>query len=81
MNKNLYNNLNKLYKKRKVDAFIGWLNKKVDDDLLNKDIVNEFITEITISLKKSGYEINNENRFKNEITEYIYLESSNARKL
>ena len=81
MNKNLYNNLNKLYKKRKSDTFIAWLNKKVDDDLLNKDIVTEFITEITISLKKSGYEINNENRFKNEIAEYIYLESSNARKL
>ena len=75
MNKNLSNNLNKLYKKQKNDRFIKWLNTEVDDDLINKDIVIEFITEITESLKKRGYEINNENRFKNEIAEYIYLES------
>ena len=75
MNKNLSNNLKKLYKKQKNDRFIKWLNTDVDDDLINKDIVIEFITEITESLKKRGYEINNENRFKNEIAEYIYLES------
>jgi len=75
MNKNLSNNLKKLYKKQKNDRFIKWLNTEVDDDLINKDIVIEFITEITESLKKRGYEINNENRFKNEIAEYIYLES------
>ena len=75
INKNLSNNLKKLYKKQKNDRFIKWLNTDVDDDLINKDIVIEFITEITESLKKRGYEINNENRFKNEIAEYIYLES------
>lgn len=75
MNKNLSNNLKKLYKKQKNDRFIKWLNTEVDDDLINKDIVIGFITEITESLKKIGYEINNENRFKNEIAEYIYLES------
>jgi signal recognition particle GTPase len=76
MNKNLANNLKRSYKKRKTERFFEWLNKEVDDDLFNRDIITEFINEITDSLRKNGYEINNENIFKNEIAEYIYLESS-----
>jgi signal recognition particle GTPase len=76
MNKNLANNLKRSYKKRKTERFFEWLNKEVDDDLFNRDIITEFINEITSSLRKNGYEINNENIFKNEIAEYIYLESS-----
>jgi hypothetical protein len=75
MNKNLANNLKRLYKKQKNDKFNEWLNKCVDSDLFNKDVVNEFIIEITNLLKKKGYEINDKNQFKNAIATYIYLES------
>ena len=76
MNKNLAINLKKTYEKRKNEQFNKWLDKKVDDDLFNKDVVNEFIIEITDLLNKKGYQINNQNQFKNEIATYIYLEST-----
>ena len=76
MNKNLAINLKKTYAKRKNEQFNKWLDKKVDDDLFNKDVVNEFIIEITDLLNKKGYQINNQNQFKNEIATYIYLEST-----
>ena len=75
MNKNLAYNLKKLYKKQKNDKFKEWLNKRVDCELFNKDVVNEFIIEIANLLKTKGYQINDENQFKNEIATYIYLES------
>jgi len=75
MNTNLSNNLRNLYKKQKNDRFQEWLNKEVDDDLFNRDVVSEFINEINDLLEVSGYKINNENQFKNEIAEYIYTES------
>ena len=75
MNKNLAKNLKILYKKQKNDKFNEWLNKCVDCNLFNKDVVNEFIIEITNLLKKKGYEINDKNQFKNSIATYIYLES------
>jgi hypothetical protein len=78
MNTNLSNNLRNLYKKQKNDRFQEWLNREVDDDLFNRDVVSEFINEINDLLEVSGYKINNENQFKNEIAEYIYTES-NAR--
>lgn len=75
MNTNLSNNLRNLYKKQKNDRFQEWLNREVDDDLFNRDVVSEFINEINDLLEVSGYKINNENQFKNEIAEYIYTES------
>jgi hypothetical protein len=74
MNKSLKIMLTKMYARQKNDNFIDWLDK-ASDDITNKDIVNEFLIEITNSLKKKNYEINDVNQFKNEIASYIYTES------
>jgi hypothetical protein len=67
--------INELRLKHKNDNFINWLNKNIEPNVTNKDVVYEMIGEIYLLLDDYGYIIHNKKQFKNEIATYIYTES------
>jgi len=68
--------INALRLKHKNDNFINWLNKNIEPDKTNKDVVYEMIGEINIMLTGYGYKIENKKQFKNELATYIYNDST-----
>jgi hypothetical protein len=68
--------INALRLKHKNDNFINWLNKNIEPDKTNKDVVYEMIGEIKIMLTDYGYKIENKKQFKNELATYIYNDST-----
>jgi hypothetical protein len=77
MEKLLYQ-LKELRKKQQNDNFHNWLNKKVEDSqdaFTNKDVVKNYIYELTEFLKYNNYKIKDSKQFKDEIASYIYNNS------
>ena len=75
---NLIYKLQELRGKQRNDDFHTWLNKKVDscdDAFTNKDIIKNYIYELTDFLKFNNYKIKNDKQFKDEIASYIYNNS------
>ena len=57
------------------NIFNDWLNKNIEPNKTNKDIVYEMLGEISLILNSYGYKIKDKKQFKNEIASYIYSES------
>lgn len=67
--------MDKLNDKYKNDMFNNWLDKYIEPNKRNKDVVLEMIGEIIYMLDVNGYKIEKTKQFKNEIASYIYSES------
>ena len=61
--------------KRRNDDFIEWINKNIESDKKNKDVIYELLGEITLMLDAYGYKIKNKNKLKNELALYVYRDS------
>ena len=61
--------------KRRNDDFIEWINKNIEPDKKNKDVIYELLGEITLMLDAYGYKIKNKNKLKNELALYVYRDS------
>ena len=61
--------------KSKNDIFNEWLDKTIEPNKTNKDVLYEIIGEITLILNDYGYKIKEKKQFKNEIAYYVYSES------
>ena len=59
----------------KNELFNKWLNKNIEPNKTNKDVVYEMLGEISLMLVSYGYKIKDTKQFKNEIASYIYSES------
>jgi len=68
--------IHSLHIKHKNDNFINWLNKNIEPNKTNKEVVYEMIGEITLMLNGYGYKIENKKQFKNELAIYIYNDST-----
>ena len=70
--------LQELKQKQRNDDFHSWLNKKIEDSnnaFTNKDIIKNYIYELTEFLKFNNYKIKDSKQFKDEIASYIYNNS------
>lgn len=65
-----------LLEKQKNDIYNEWLDKNIEPNKTNKEIVYEMIGEISLMLDDYGYKIKDRKQFKNEIASYIYSEST-----
>ena len=61
--------------KRRNDDFIEWINKNIESDKKNKDVIYELLGEITLMLDAYGYKIKNKNKLKKELALYVYRDS------
>ena len=59
----------------KNNIFNDWLNKNIEPNKTNKDVVYEMLGEIYLILNSYGYKIKDTKQFKNELASYIYSES------
>lgn len=66
---------NKLIKKQRNDNFNEWLDKIIEPNTSNKDVVYEMLGEVYGMLHYHGYKIKDTKQFKNEVATYIYKES------
>ena len=57
--------------------FNDWLNKNVENDKKNSDIILEIIGDISELLYLNNYKIKNKKQFKDEIASYVYRDSIN----
>ena len=57
--------------------FNDWLNKNVENDKKNSDIIFEIIGDISELLYLNNYKIKNKKQFKDEIASYVYRDSIN----
>ena len=64
-----------LREKQRNDIFNVWLDKNIEPNKTNKDVVYEMIGEISLMLDEYGYKIKDRKQFKNELASYIYSES------
>jgi len=64
-----------LREKQRNDIFNEWLDKNIEPNKTNKDVVYEMIGEILLMLDEYGYKIKDRKQFKNELASYIYSES------
>ena len=82
MSSNLYYSLDQLNKKQRIREKNEWLNKNLkysenspDENLKYKDVIAEYVSEITILLTGKNYKIKDTKQFKDDITSFIYNES------
>lgn len=82
MSSNLFYSLDQLNKKQRIREKNEWLNKNLkysenspDENLKYKDVINEYVSEITILLTGKNYKIKDTKQFKDDITSFIYNES------
>ena len=68
--------IEKIIENQKNNHFNDWLNKNIEPDTPNKDVVYEMLGEITSMLNHYGYKIKNKKQFKNELATYIYKDSN-----
>jgi len=68
--------IEKIIENQKQNNFNDWLNKNIEPDTSNKDVVYEMLGEITSMLNQYGYKIKNKKQFKNELATYIYNDSN-----
>jgi hypothetical protein len=82
MNSNLFYKLDQLNKKQHIREKNEWLEKNLkysenspDEDLKHKDVITEYVTEITLLLTSKNYRIKDSKQFKDDITSFIYNDS------
>ena len=82
MSANLLYNLYQLRKKHRIQKKNDWFEKNLkysegssDEHLKNKDVIIEYLSEITLLLKTKNYNIRDPKQFKDDISSYIYKES------
>lgn len=82
MSSNLFYSLDQLNKKQRIREKNEWLNKNLkysenspDENLKYKDVIAEYVSEITILLTGKNYKIKDTKQFKDDITSFIYNES------
>jgi hypothetical protein len=82
MNSNLFYKLDQLNKKQHIREKNEWLEKNLkysenspDEDLKHKDVITEYVTEITLLLTSKNYRITDSKQFKDDITSFIYNDS------
>ena len=82
MNSNLFYKLDQLNKKQHIREKNEWLEKNLkysenspDEDLNPKDVITEYVTEITLLLTSKNYRIKDSKQFKDDITSFIYNDS------
>ena len=82
MSANLFYKLDQLNKRRAVQKKNNWLEKNLkysenspDENLKYKDVIVEYLSEITILLTGKNYKIKDTKQFKDDITSFIYNES------
>ena len=68
--------IEKIIENQKNNHFNDWLNKNIEPDTANKDVVYEMLGEIRSMLNHYGYKIKNKKQFKNELATYIYNDSN-----
>jgi hypothetical protein len=68
--------IKKIIENKKKNNFNDWLDKNIEPNTANKDVVYEMLGEIKSMLKINGYKIQNEKQFKNELATYIYNDSN-----
>ena len=61
--------------KQRNDDFMEWINKNIEPDKKNSDVIYEMLGEISFILDGYGYKIKNKNKLKNDVTLYIYRDS------
>lgn len=61
--------------KYRNENFNKWLNKNIEPNKTNKEVVYEMLGEISLMLDSYGYKIKDTKQFKNELASYIYSES------
>ncbi len=83
MSANLLYQLNQLRKNQLEREKNEWLEKNIkysensaDENLKYKDVIHEYLVDITLLLEKKNYRIRDKKQFKDEITSYIYKESN-----
>tara|TARA_B100001059_G_C17820611_1_gene578045 strand:+ start:1819 stop:2070 length:252 start_codon:yes stop_codon:yes gene_type:complete len=83
MSANLLYQLNKLQKQRAIRKKQEWLEKNLkysenssDENLKYKDVIAEYLCDVTMLLEKNNYRIRDKKQFKDDITSYIYNESN-----
>ena len=83
MSANLLYQLNELHKRRAVRKKQEWLEKNLkysensaDENLKYKDVITEYLCDVTLLLEKYNYRIRDKKQFKDDITSYIYSESN-----
>jgi hypothetical protein len=83
MSANLIYQLDQLQKRREAEKKYTWLEKNLkysenspDENLKYKDVIIEYLSEITLLLEKKNYRIRDKKQFKDDITSYIYNESN-----
>ena len=83
MSANLLYQLNQLRKNQLEREKNEWLEKNIkysensaDENLKYKDVVHEYLVDITLLLERKNYQIRDKKQFKDEITSYIYKESN-----
>ena len=77
------NNLKQLHislrENRKINIqqdFQEWLNSYYDEEFKVYEKCNIICNELIYICKMNGYEINNKNKFKNEIASYLYYNNA-----
>ena len=83
MSANLLYQLNQLRKNQLEREKNEWLEKNIkysensaDENLKYKDVIHEYLVDITLLLERKNYRIRDKKQFKDEITSYIYKESN-----
>tara|TARA_X000000368_G_C22721900_1_gene575677 strand:- start:243 stop:464 length:222 start_codon:yes stop_codon:yes gene_type:complete len=61
--------------KQRNDDFMEWINKNIEPEKKNKDVIYEMLGEVTMMLDAYGYKIKNKNKLKNDLAVYIYRDS------
>lgn len=82
MNSKLLNKLEQVNKRQRIREKNEWLEKHLkysegspDEHLKHKDVITEYLSEITHILRSKNYKITNPKQFKDDITSFIYNES------
>ena len=56
--------------------FQYWLNSYYDENIKVYEKCDEICKNLILMCKQNGYEINNENQFKNEMASYLYYNNA-----
>jgi hypothetical protein len=74
--KALHESLRKNKELLEKQDFQDWLNSYYDENLKVYEKCNMICDELIYISKINGYEINNKNKFKNEIASYLYYNNA-----
>ena len=73
----IYKAKRKYEEERRQEKFQKWLNNYTDTNQSIREIIAHLCREVSVTIHKSGYDITNEKRLRDEIASFIYKECSN----